>query len=229
MTSPISPHPVKGGARNELPAYVANGVVGLRVREIPLAAGLTLISGYAGEHPQRKIEAIAVAPYPIAGDIQLGGVWLSDALYAVNVIDQAYDFATGELTSRFEFEAGGCKARIEVVTFCSRDAPSLVCQEMTIELEADSDLTLKAVIGARPVDGRALRHLRGRVKLVSNEKPHEQKRMRSKRAPNVALSAFKLNLAECALFRDSQHRRSQRRVHGRGRSRRQRVALVPGG
>ena len=35
-----------GGARNELPAYVANGMVGLRVREMPLSAGLTLLSGY---------------------------------------------------------------------------------------------------------------------------------------------------------------------------------------
>ena len=68
-----------GGRPGRLPAYVANGVVGLRVREMPLGAGLTLISGYSGEHPQRRIEAIAVAPYPVAGDIQLAGVWLSDA------------------------------------------------------------------------------------------------------------------------------------------------------
>ena len=92
MTTPISPPPVQGGARDELPAYVANGVVGLRIREMPLGAGLTLISGYSGEHPQRRIEAIAVAPYPIAGDIQLAGVWLSDAPYAVTIIDQAYEF-----------------------------------------------------------------------------------------------------------------------------------------
>ena len=60
MSSPISPPPVRGGARNELPAYVANGVVGLRVREMPLGAGLTLVSGYSGEHPERRIEAIAL-------------------------------------------------------------------------------------------------------------------------------------------------------------------------
>src|SRR3954470_4310822 len=90
MTTPISPHPVQGGARDELPAYVANGVIGLRVREMPLAGGLALISGYAGEHPQRGIEAIAVAPYPVAGDVQLAGVWLSDAPHAVTVFDQAY-------------------------------------------------------------------------------------------------------------------------------------------
>ena len=74
MTSPVSPPPVLGGARDELPAYVANGVVGLRVREMPLAGGLTLISGYSGEHPQRGIEAIAVAPYPVAGTSSCGRV-----------------------------------------------------------------------------------------------------------------------------------------------------------
>ena len=160
MTSPISPPPVHGGGRNELPAYVANGVMGLRVREMPLAAGLTLLSGYSGEHPQRRIEANAVAPYPIAGDIQLEGVWLSDATHAVTVVDQAYDFETGELTSRFEFDVAGRKARVEVLVFCSRDEPSLVCQEITIEVDKDSDLALKSVLDARHVDGRALHHLR---------------------------------------------------------------------
>ncbi len=134
--------------------------MGLRVREMPLAAGLTFLSGYSGEHPQRRIEAIAVAPYPVAGDIQLEGVWLSDATHAVTVVDQAYDFDTGELTSRFEFDVAGRKARVEVLIFCSRDEPSLVCQEITIELDKDSDLALKSVLDARHVDGRALRHLR---------------------------------------------------------------------
>jgi trehalose/maltose hydrolase-like predicted phosphorylase len=160
LTSPISPPPAIGGARNELPAYVSNGVIGLRVREMPLAAGLTLLSGYSGQHAQRQIEAIAVAPYPVAGDIQLGGVWLSDAMTAATVIDQSYDFGTGELASRFEFEAGGRKASVEVLVFCSRDEPTLVCQEITIELDVDIELTVKALLDARHVDGRALRHLR---------------------------------------------------------------------
>jgi trehalose/maltose hydrolase-like predicted phosphorylase len=127
---------------------------------MPLGAGLTLISGYSGEHPQRRIEAIAVAPYPVAGDIQLAGVWLSDAPYAVTIIDQACEFATGELVSRFEFEADGCKARVEVLVFCSREEPSLVCQEITVQVDQDVDLALKALLDARHVDGRALRHLR---------------------------------------------------------------------
>jgi trehalose/maltose hydrolase-like predicted phosphorylase len=160
MSSPINPPPVLGGARNELPAYVSNGVMGLRVREMPLAAGLTLISGYSGEHPQRRIEAIAVAPYPLAGDIRIEGVWLSDALYGVTIVDQAYDFATGELTSRFTFEADEGKATVEVVVFCSREEPSLVCQETTVTVDRDVDLALKAIIDGRHVDGRAVRSMR---------------------------------------------------------------------
>lgn len=160
MSSPISPPRVRGGARNELPAYVANGVVGIRVREMPLGAGLTLVSGYCGTHPQRCIEAIAVAPYPLAGDIQMAGVWLSDALHGVTIIDQAYDFGTGELVSRFDFEAGGCKARVEVLVFCSREEPSLVCQEITVTLDGDADLSLKAIVDGRQVDGRIVRFLR---------------------------------------------------------------------
>ena len=38
MSEPFSPSKVKGAGRKELPAYLANGVVGLRVRENPLAA-----------------------------------------------------------------------------------------------------------------------------------------------------------------------------------------------
>ena len=54
--------------------------MGLRIREMPLAAGLTLLSGYSGEHPQRLVEAIAVAPYPVATKLaatieSLAGHW----------------------------------------------------------------------------------------------------------------------------------------------------------
>jgi hypothetical protein len=79
---------------------------------MPLSGGLALISGYTGEHPQRRIEAIAVAPYPVAGDIELAAVWLSEAAHAVTIIDQAYDFQSGELRSRFEFRAQGCLASV---------------------------------------------------------------------------------------------------------------------
>ena len=107
MSGPISPAACSGRGDRELPAYVSNGLIGLRVRPMPLLQGMALVSGYAGEHPERRIEAAAVAPYPLAGDLAVDGVWLSDVPHQVRDLSQAYDFASGELTSRFTLRAAG--------------------------------------------------------------------------------------------------------------------------
>ena len=94
------------------------------------------------------------------GDIQIAGVCLSDAPHAVTIIDQAYDFYTGELRSRFQFKAEGCKASIEVLIFCSREEPSLVCQDIAVKVDKGVDIAIKALVDGRHVDGRVLRYLR---------------------------------------------------------------------
>lgn len=160
MTGPMSPPPASGRGDRELPAYVSNGLVGLRVRPVPLRPGMALVSGYAGEHPERRIEAAAVAPYPLAGDIAIDGMWLSDLPHQVSDLRQTYDFAHGELTSVFAFEAGGCSLRCEVLTFASREDPTLVCQELAVQADRACDLQLRASVDAGGVDGRPLRHLR---------------------------------------------------------------------
>src|SRR4029453_18632620 len=135
MDGPIRPPPIIGSAVNQLPAYISNGVVGLKVRDNPLIPGMALLSGFSGEHPERKIEAAAFAPYPIAGDICLDGVWMSDAPQGIRILDQAYDFSTAELTSRMDFKVGSRHAKIVVVSFCSRVQPTVVCQEIAIEVD----------------------------------------------------------------------------------------------
>jgi protein-glucosylgalactosylhydroxylysine glucosidase len=160
MSVPINPPAIAGSGKRELPAYVSNGLIGLRVREAPLAAGMALLSGYSGEHPERHIEAAAIAPYPIAADIALGGVWLSDIPHQVEELEQSYDFSCGELTTRFSFNAGGREARVEVTTFCSRTDPTLVCQETAIEVDRACDVSLRAIVDAAGLDGHALRHSR---------------------------------------------------------------------
>jgi trehalose/maltose hydrolase-like predicted phosphorylase len=134
--------------------------VGLKVRDNPLTPGMALLSGFSGEHPERKIEAAAFAPYPIAGDICLQGVWMSDAPQCVRVVDQVYDFSNAELTSRMNFKVGGRQAKIVVVSFCSRVQPTVVCQEMAIEVDAVSDLKVRARINVSGIEGRALRYNR---------------------------------------------------------------------
>ena len=160
MSAPINPAAVKGSERRELPAYVSNGLVGLRVRDVPLSGGMALLSGYTGEHPERHIEAAAIAPYPIAADIALSGVWLSDVQHQVSDTEQSYDFSCGELTTKFSFSAGDRTARVEVVTFCSRTDPTLVCQEIAIEVDGACEFSVRAIVDATGLDGRALRHAR---------------------------------------------------------------------
>src|SRR4051812_27115328 len=109
---PISPAPVLGGGRNELPAYISNGVMGLRIREIPLQSGIAILSGYSGEHPVERIEAAARIPFPLEGKLTLNGVLLSDATYLVRDIEQSYDFSTAELRSSFSFAVEGTTARV---------------------------------------------------------------------------------------------------------------------
>jgi trehalose/maltose hydrolase-like predicted phosphorylase len=101
-----------------------------------------------------------VAPYPVAVDLALGGVWLSDTLQSVGDQEQSYDFSTGELTSRFVLAVEGTLARVEVTTFCSRTAPTLVCQEAVVEVERAVDVKLRAAVDAGGVPGRALRQTR---------------------------------------------------------------------
>lgn len=160
MSDPISPPPASGRGRRELPAYVSNGLIGLRVPSLPIFGGMALLNGFAGEHPVRRIEALAQAPYPLFADLAINGVWLSDVPHQVSELEQTYDFATGELTSRFSFQACDRVLACEVVTFASREDPSLVCQQMICRVDGACELTIRAGLDARGLEGRPLRYLR---------------------------------------------------------------------
>jgi hypothetical protein len=152
----ISPAAVQGGSQGELPAYLSNGVIGLRVRDSPLTAGMALVSGLTGRHPIRKIEAAALAPYPLAVDFAVDEVWMSDALHALRIIEQAYDFKTAELTTRPEFKPKDVGVTLEVVTFCNRKEPTLVCQQVSLRCDAACSIELRPMIDTRGVDGTRL-------------------------------------------------------------------------
>ena len=153
MTTPISPAPVTRHEPDYLPPFVSNGVIGLRVREIPLHAGVASVSGLSGIDPVTQIVCAPYAPYPIAGDIKIGMLSMSDIPHAVRFIEQSYDFTCGELTSRFEFESDGTTADVEVLTFCSRTLPSLVLQEIAVTLNQAADVTLSAIVDPRNISG----------------------------------------------------------------------------
>lgn len=160
MSAAVSPDPASDEQGEGLPAYVSNGLIGLRVRLQPLQAGMALVGGYAGEDPERGIEAAAPAPYPLAGDLAIDGVWMSDLPHRVENLEQAYDFGSGELTSRFELAVGERRARCSVLTFASREDPTLVCQEIAITVDGACDLQVRAGLSTSGVLGRGLRFVR---------------------------------------------------------------------
>jgi len=135
------------------PAYLANGLIGLRIPQIPLPQGTALVNGYVGLAPDTGNEQYAPAPYPVGADIALGGVWLSEQPHRATFISQEYDFACGELRSVFAYAGTGATATVEVLTFCSRTQPTLVLQEVAVTVDRPCTLTLQAHIDQRGLPG----------------------------------------------------------------------------
>ncbi len=161
MSKPINPKQVTDLRPDYLPAYLSNGLIGLRVREIPLRAGMTIVSGYAGRNPATFVEAAADAPYPLAGDIQINRNWLSDTYHRASFHSQDYDFSCGELHTRFSVDLDGVHAGVEVLTFCSRTQPTLALQEVTLIVNKDCDVVLRASVDATRISGEMVsRHTR---------------------------------------------------------------------
>ena len=156
MSTPMSPPPVTSSGRDELPPYVSNGFVGIRVLDIPLLPGVVLVNGYAGTDPVIQVEAAAQAPYPLAGDLALDRVWLGTSPQLAAFVDQRYDFATGELTTRFRYRTDAAAAEVEVLTLCSRTRPTIVLQEVAVTVERACDVVLRAVVDPSHVRGRFL-------------------------------------------------------------------------
>jgi len=153
----MSPGPVTAAGRPELPAHVASGCIWLRVLDIPLLPGMVMVNGFAGLHPTVEVEAAAQAPYRLAGDLGVDGVWLTTSPQQAEFVDQRYDFSCGELTTRFIFRANGVTATVEVQTFCSRDERALAIQEVSVQVDAECRLTLRAMVDSAHIPGRMSR------------------------------------------------------------------------
>jgi trehalose/maltose hydrolase-like predicted phosphorylase len=156
VSVPISPPPVRRWQPAFLPAYVGNGLIGLRVPRLALRDGVAIVSGFAGEHPSDRVESFARAPYPLAGDLVVDAATLSAEPERANLREQRYDFETGELTTRFAFDAGSARADVEVLTFCSRTQPTIAMQELTVTVDRACDLALVAAVDPAGVPGRRL-------------------------------------------------------------------------
>src|SRR3981081_1183485 len=150
---PISPPPVRSWKPEYIPAYLSNGVIGLRAGPIPLIEGGALVNGGAAIDPVEKGEGFARAPYPIAGDLEVDGAKLSRRPGQAELLEQRYDFACGELSSRFSVPPGEATATVEVLTFCSRSLPSVVLQEVQVRVDRPCRLVISAKVDPPGISG----------------------------------------------------------------------------
>jgi trehalose/maltose hydrolase-like predicted phosphorylase len=158
MARPLSPDPVTSRSPAYLPPYLSNGVIGIRFASLPHLPGTTMVTGFAGISPDDGVESFAQAPYVMAIDVRLNGVWASAAPEWVELIDQAYDFALAELRTRWAFHVEGATASVETVAFCAKSVPSLAAVDVTVRVDRAADLALSGGVDPTGVPGFADNH-----------------------------------------------------------------------
>ncbi len=155
MPTPLSPPVVKARAVDALPPYLSNGVIGLRSPGLPHLSGTTMVGGFAGLDPADGVEGFARAPFALAIDVQLDGVWASAAPEWTRVREQRYDFATAELRTTWTFRVQEAMATVETLVFCPRGVPALVASEVSVRVNRPADVAIAAGIDPTDVPGHA--------------------------------------------------------------------------
>ena len=132
-------------------------MIGLRVLAVPLRPGLAMLNGLAAIHPVLGVEYSPQAPYPLAGDLEVNGVRLSDAAGVCPTDRTALRLSCAELVSRFRLELDGTVVDVEVLTLASRSHPCLMLQEVAVEVSRSCELAMTALVAtarcARPLRG----------------------------------------------------------------------------
>ena len=155
MPTPLSPDPVKGRAADALPPYVSNGLVGMRCPGIPSLRGTTIVGGFAGLDPSDGVEGFTRAPYAVAVDVKLAGVWASMAPEWTRVLEQRYDFASAEVLTTWQFTVQGTTATVETLIFCPRSIPTLVACEVAVRVDHPADLAIAGGVDPSEAPGFA--------------------------------------------------------------------------
>src|SRR5689334_1341567 len=153
MSDPISPPPVTDYLPQYLPAYIANGVLGLRCPRIPFLGGVSMVNGFAGLDVRDGLEGFARTPFPLGADVSLDGVRLSQAPQNVAFREQRYDFGRAELTTLLDYRIGETTARLEVRQFCSHQLPTIALQEIRITVDRAADLIVSVGLDPTGVEG----------------------------------------------------------------------------
>lgn len=145
------------------PAYLSNGLIGIRPGPNPLAQTPTAVSGFVDRYIPYEMQALSPAPYPLMTDLVLNGLSLLQRPDLVSLRRQSLDIATGELLTQMIFVPGPARFELEVLQFASRSVPALLCQQVRITPASNVSASIVAQIGTRGVPG-----------TVSQDRPPEQ-------------------------------------------------------
>ncbi|MES1258938.1 MAG: hypothetical protein ABUS51_10925 [Acidobacteriota bacterium] len=135
------------------PAYLSNGLIGIRPGPVPLLPAPAYTAGFVYPHPQYQVECLSPAPYPLTTDIRVNGISILDRPETARPQSQRLDMNTGELTSHFVIEGGGARLNVHVLQFASRSVPSVLGQQIQLEpagplrIEIAPSLSFKGIPG----------------------------------------------------------------------------------
>jgi len=136
------------------PAYLSNGLIGIRPGSSPLAAATTMVNGFVCPNSTHGDVSLSPAPYPLATDFRVNDVSLLKHPELTKIQRQTLDMAKGELLTEIVFTpASGVALRLTVLQFASRSVPSLLCQEITFSTSAEAHVELSAAIESAEFTG----------------------------------------------------------------------------
>ncbi len=126
------------------PAYLGNGVFGLRFGGNPFDYGRLIIGGLWGYHGAEDIHRIVDVPSPLHFDIRLGAGRAVRRPARVEPASQQLDYLTATLVSDgILYNSDGEKAQYHVKHWISRALPSLAVMELTIIPEKTMTVTIR--------------------------------------------------------------------------------------
>jgi hypothetical protein len=153
-TSAIPKMVVEDFSKKFDPAYLSNGLIGIRPGPNPLAKAMTCVSGFVFAHVPYQVESLSPAPFPLETDIVINQISLLKRPDLLHIRRQSLDMASGELTTEMTFTPSGPPLEIEVLQFASRSTPSLLCQEIKINTLSGTEVQLVSHIDSESVPGK---------------------------------------------------------------------------
>ena len=138
------------------PAYLSNGLIGIRPPANPLAQGKVEVGGFVSSSASPYlVESLSPAPYPLGMDLRIDGISLLEHPEKIMVKRQTLDLATGELLAEMTFAPySDVQLELKVLQFASRSVPCLLCQEVSILPSTDVRVQVVARIDVEKIPGR---------------------------------------------------------------------------